>query len=140
AMKGLSLLKNSLAIGKAYSPEYSGEYAKQYAIGKTLTVPMSQRYVVQRNDMTYNPQALDRPLTTITMDQTATIPLEWESIEKALDMERGEDRVTDIYLKPAIAYLRQSIETDLAQFAYQNTNMIVGALGTNPSTYDGTSA
>jgi hypothetical protein len=140
AMKGLSLLKNSLAIGKAYSEEYSGEYAKQYAIGRTLTVPMSQRYVVQRNDMTYNPQALDRPVTTITVDQTATIPLEWESIEKALDMERGEERVSKLYLEPAVAYIRQAIESDLGQFAHQNTNMVVGALGTNPATYDATSA
>jgi hypothetical protein len=140
AMKGTSLLKNSLAIGKYFSDEYSGEYAQKYAIGKTLTVPMSQRYIVQRNDMTYNPQAFDRPITTITVDQTATIPLEWESIEKALDMERGEERVTEIYLKPAIAYIRQAIESDLAQFAYQNANMVTGALGTNPTTYDATSA
>lgn len=139
-MKGLSLLKNSLAIGKYFSPEYSNEFARQFAIGKTLTVPMSQRYIVQRNDMTYNPEAFDRPITTITIDQTATIPLEWESIEKALDMERGEERVTDIYLKPAIAYIRQSIETDLAQFAFTYTNMLTGVLGTNPSTYDATSA
>lgn len=139
-MKGLSLLKNSLAVAPYFSTEYSGEYAKQYAIGRTLTVPLSQRYVVQRNDMTYNPQALDRPLTTITVDQTATVPLEWESIEKALDMERGEERVTEIYLKPAIAYIRQAIETDLAQYAHENSNMVTGILGTNPATYDLTSA
>lgn len=139
AMKGLALLKNTLAIGPYFSTEYSGEYAQKFAIGKTLTVPMSQRYTVQRNDMTYNPQALDRPYTTITVDQTATVPLEWESIEKALDMERGEARVEELYLKPAIAYIRQAIETDLAQFAYQNANMVTGALGTNPASYDATS-
>lgn len=140
AMKGLSLLKNSMAVGPYFSTEYSGEYAQKYAIGRTLTVPMSQRYSVQRNDMTYNPQALDRPFTTITVDQTATVPLEWESIEKALDMERGEERVEELYLKPAVAYIRQAIESDLAQYAHQNANMVVGALGTNPSTYDATSA
>src|SRR4051812_3691820 len=140
AMKGLSLLKNSLAAAKFFSNEYSGDFAKQYAIGNTMQVPLSQRYNVQRNDMTYNPQALDRPLTTITVDQTATVPLEWESIEKALDMERGEQRVEELYLKPAIAYIRQAIETDLAQFAHENTNMVTGILGTNPGTYDLTSA
>lgn len=140
AMTGLDLLVNDLAVAPCFSTEYSGEYAKQYAIGKTLTVPLSQRYVPQRNDMTYNPQALDRPFTTITVDQTATVPLEWESIEKALDMERGEERVEQVYLRPAIAYIRQAIETDLAQFAHQNTNMVTGALQTNPSTFDATSA
>lgn len=140
AMKGTSLLKNSLAAGKYFSAEYSNEYAQKYAIGKTLTIPMSQRYINQRNDMTYNAQALDRPFTTMTVDQTDTIPLDWESIEKALDMERGEERVTDIYLKPAIAYIRQAIESDLLQFAAQNTNMFAGVLGTNQTTYDLTSA
>jgi hypothetical protein len=140
AMKGTSLLKNSLGIPKYMSTEYSGEYAKQYAIGRLLTVPMTQRYNVQRNDMTYNAQALDRPVTSISVDQTATIALEWESIEKALDMERGEERVTEIYLKPAVAYIRQAIESDLAQFAHENTNMLTGVLGTNPTSYDATSA
>jgi hypothetical protein len=100
---------------------------------------MSQRYTVQRNDMTYNPQAFDRPITTITVDQTATIPLEWESIEKALDMERGEERVTELYLKPAIAYIRQAIERPRAVRAREHQHG-AGALGTNPGTYDATSA
>lgn len=139
-MKGLDLLTNELAVGAAFSNEYADEFAKKYAIGQTLTVPLSQRYTVQRNDMTYNPQAFDRPTTTITVAQTATIPLEWESIEKALDMERGEERVAEIYLKPAVAYIRQAIETDLAKFAGENANMVTGALGTNPATYDATSA
>lgn len=139
-MKGLSLLKNSMAVGPYFSTEYSGEYAQKFAIGKNLSIPLSQRYTVQRNDMVYNPQALDRPLTSMSVDQTATISIEWESIEKALDMERGESRVEELYLKPAIAYIRQAIESDLAQFAYRNANMVVGALGTNPTTYDATSA
>jgi hypothetical protein len=139
AMKGLSLLKNSLAIAPYFSDEYSGAYAQRFAIGKTMTVPLSQRYVVQRNDMTFTAQALDRPTTTISIDQTATIPLEWGSIEEALQMERGEDRVEEIYLKPAVAYIRQEIESSAAMFAAQNANMISGALGTNPTTYDTTS-
>jgi hypothetical protein len=139
AMKGLSLLKNSLAIAPYFSDEYSGDYAQKFAIGKTMTVPLSQRYTVQRNDMTFTAQNLDRPTTTISIDQTATIALEWASIEQALDMERGEDRVEEIYLKPAIAYIRQEIESSAAAFAAQNANMIVGQLGTNPTTYDTTS-
>ena len=139
AMKGLSLLKNSLAIAPYFSDEYSNDYAQKFAIGKTMTVPLSQRYVVQRNDMTFTAQNLDRPTTTIAIDQTATIALEWASIEQALNMERGEERVEEIYLKPAIAYIRQEIENSAAQFAAQNANMIVGQLGTNPSTFDTTS-
>jgi P22 coat protein - gene protein 5 len=140
AMKGLSLLTNDLQIAPYFSDEYSGDYAQKFAIGKSMNVPLSQRYTVQQNDMTYNPQAFDRPFTSITVDQTRTIPLEWESIEKALDMERGEERVEALYLKPAIAYLRQELDSFCAQFAYQNTSMVTGALGTNPTTFDATSA
>lgn len=139
-MKGLSLLTNELAVAPYFSDEYSGDYAQKFAIGKSMNVPLSQRYTVQQNDMSYNPQAFDRPYTSISVDQTRTIPLEWESIEKALDMERGEERVEQLYLKPAISYLRQELDSFCAQFAYQNTNMVTGALGTNPTTYDATSA
>jgi hypothetical protein len=89
--------------------------------------------------MTFTAQNLDRPTTTIAIDQTATIALEWASIEQALLMERGEERVEEIYLKPAVAYIRQEIESSAATFAAQNANMIVGALGTNPTTFDTTS-
>jgi hypothetical protein len=140
AFKSLSLLKNSLAIGKYFDDQYSGEYAKKYAIGSTLRIAQSQRYINQRNDMTFNPQAFDRPTTRSSSTRPRRSRLQWESIEKALDMERGEERVEEIYIKPAIAYIRQAIESDLAQFAAQNSNMVVGALGTNPTTYDGTSA
>src|SRR5262245_62828966 len=94
AMTGLALLKNELAIGPYYSDEYSGEFAQKFAIGRSMVVPLSQRYFVQRNNTTYSSalQNLDRPTTTIGMNETATVALEWESIEAALDMERGEDR------------------------------------------------
>lgn len=140
AMKGLALLLNDLNTIPYFSDEYSADYAQKFAIGRTMTVPLSQRYIPQLNDMSYNPQALDRPTTTITVNQTATIPFEWESVEKALDMERGDERVEQIYLRPAVAYMRQQLDSWAAQFAYQNANMVVGALGTNPSTFDASSA
>ena len=140
AMKGLVLLTSELAIGALCDPQYSGEYAQKFAIGKTLTIPLSQRYIPQSNNMAYNAQALDRPYTTLTMDQTLTTPFQWEDVEKALDMERGEDRVEKIYVRPAVNYHRQGVENYFATFCYQNANMVVGALGTNPTTFDGTSA
>jgi hypothetical protein len=139
AAKGLDLLVNDLHIAPYFGSEYSGDYAQKFAIGRTMTIPLSQRYR-PRTDMTYVAASLDRPTTTLPIDQIRGQDIEWESIEAALDMERGEQRVEDIYLKPAIAYLRQSIDTYCAQFAAQHSNMVVGALGTNGSTYDATSA
>lgn len=140
AMTGLDLLLNKRSMSKFFSDEYSGDYAQKFAIGASMDVPLSQRYITQRNDMSFNPQPFDRPKTTITMAETGTIALEWEDIEQALDMERGKERVERLYIKPAIEYLWQAYESDLARFAARNTSMIEGALGTNPATYDATSA
>lgn len=141
AMIGLALLKEKMAVSPYFSTKYSKDYQKEFALGRSMVIPLTQRYITQRNDMTYNPQALDRPATTLPIDQTGTIPLEWESIEKALDMERGEEAVEKDYIRPAVAYARQDIESYLCQFAAQNANMLTtGALGTNPTTYDATSA
>src|SRR3990167_7474599 len=104
-MKGLDLLLNGLHVAPYFDTSFNKEYGKEYAVGATITVPLTQRYITQRNNMAYNAQALSRPTTTITVDQTSTVPFDWESVEKALDMERGEQRVRDAYLKPAMAYM-----------------------------------
>lgn len=140
SMVGLSLLKNSLQVAPYFDTSFNENFEKEFPIGRSMAVPLSQRYISQRNNMAYNAQALSRPSTTITCDQTSTITFDWESVEKALDMERGEARAKENYLKPAIAYIRQDIDSDCAQFAYQNLNMVTGALGTNPATFDATSA
>src|SRR6185437_7582384 len=70
-----------------------------------------------------------RPYTTATINQTGTLPFQWTDVEKALDMERGEDRVERLYIRPAVAQARQQIESSSATFAYQNTNLLDGALG-----------
>jgi hypothetical protein len=140
AMNGLALLTEKKSAGRFFNDEYSGEYAQKYAIGSSMDVPLSQRYIGQRNNMTYNPEAFDRPKTTITMAETYTGALEWEDIEKTLDMERGEDRVERLYVKPMIEYAWQAMESDLLQFAARNASMLEGTLGVNPSSYDSTSA
>lgn len=139
-MNGLDLLLNSLQIAPYFDTSFNENYDKPFAPGATIAVPLSQRYITQRNNMTYSAQALSRPATTITVNQTSTTAFDYESVEKALDMERGEQRARDIYVKPAIAYTRQDIDSDCALFAYQNLNMVTGALGTNPATFDATSA
>lgn len=139
-MKGLDLLLNGLHVAQYFDTSWNENYGKEFAVGSTITVPLTQRYITQRNSMVYTSQALSRPTTTVVCNQTSTVPFDWDSVEKALDMERGDERVRDIYLKPAMAYIRQDIDSDCAQFAYQNANMITGALGTNPATFDSTSA
>ncbi len=140
AMEGLDMLLNRLVAGRFYDSQYSKDFSQKFAIGSTMAIPLTQRWRPQRNDMSYNPGAMDRPTTTLSIDQTSTQALEWESIEQCLQMERGEERVRKDYLNTAINYIRQDIETDLLKFAAQNISMVTGALGTDPTTYDATSA
>ena len=137
-MDGLDLLLNSWQFGPYFNTDFKDNFGKEFAPGQTITVPKPQQYIVRTN-LTYVAQALSRPSTSITLDQVRGVDYEWDSVEKALDMERGEERVREIYNKPAISFIRQSMEVYLAQFAAQNASMVSGALGTNPSTFDTTS-
>lgn len=132
-MEGLAILKNKLEVTRYFRKTYSKEYEQQFAVGGTIRVPKPQRYTIRRG-LTYAAQALDRPTTTITMQDPFGIDFEWDSAEAALKMERGKERVREIYLEPAMAQIAQDIDSQAAQYAYLHTNNIVGQLGTDPTT------
>lgn len=132
-MEGLAILKNKLEVTRYFRKTYSKEYEQQFAVGGTIRVPKPQRYTIRRG-LTYNAQALDRPQTTITMQEPFGIDFEWDSAEAALKMERGKERVREIYLEPAMAQIAQDIDSQAAEYAYLHTNNIVGQLGTDPTT------
>jgi len=132
-MEGLAILKNKLEVSRYFNKTYSKQYEKDFAVGGTIRVPLPQRYSI-RNGLTYSAQALDRPTTTITMQSPFGVDFEWDSAEKALYMERGQDKIRKDYLEPAMVKLAQEIDSRCAQYAYLNTNNIVGVLGTDPTT------
>jgi len=132
-MEGLAILKNKLEVTRYFRKTYSKEYEKDFAVGGTIRVPKPQRYTIRRG-LGYTPQALDRPVTTITMQEPFGIDFEWDSAEAALKMERGKERVREIYLEPAMAQIAQDIDSQAAQYAYLHTNNIVGQLGVDPTT------
>lgn len=137
-MEGLDNLLNGLHVAPYFDTSFAADFQKEFAVGASITVPLPF-LPTTRTTLTYNAQAMVRPTTTLTLDQIRGGDLEWDSLEKALDMERGEQRAYKLYVKPVIDQIRQDIDSYCAQFAYQNANMLVGALGTNPTTIDGTS-
>lgn len=132
-LESLRILTNKLVMPQFMNTDYSKEYTKEYAIGETLRVKLPQRFTV-RDGLGYSPQAINRINTTITVNQIFGVDFEWDSAEKALNMERGEDAIRREYIEPVMAQLAQEIDTRCIQWAYQNTNNVVGVLGTNPST------
>ncbi len=128
----LDMLLNDLVVARKFNTDYNREFTQNFAIGDTARVKLPQKWTV-RTGLAYTPQDINRLYTTVTIDQVFGIDFEWDSVQKALQMERGEEMVKEQYLKTAAEQLAQEIDSRAAQWAYYNTNNIVGALGTNPT-------
>jgi hypothetical protein len=132
ALRGLV---NNLAIASHFNTDYNKEYTKSFAVGETVRVPLPQQFVVTTG-LGYKPQGLNRIFTTVTVDQIFGIHFEYDSIEEALKLERGREAFKKNYLDKAMAQLAQEIDSRCAAWALANTNNIVGALGTTPTSFD----
>lgn len=137
--ESLNILLNKLAVASYFNTDYNKEFERDFAVGDTVRVKYPQRYLI-RDGIGYTPQAINRIYTTVTCNQIFGIDFEYDSVEKALRMERGEELVRKEYLEPAMEQIAQEIDSRAALFAYQNTNNIVSILGTDPTTFDATSA
>jgi hypothetical protein len=134
SQEGLRMLLNELECSQFANTDYNKEFTKPYAIGETLRVNKPQRFNVT-DGMGYQPQALDRPTTTVTVDQTFGIHFNMDDIDAALKMERGRAEIKKAYLDPAMAQIAQEIDSRFARFATLNANNIVGVLGTDPTSF-----
>lgn len=119
--------------------DHEEDFKKPFAVGDTIRVKLPWRPVI-RDGFAYNPQNIERLETTITVDQPFGIDFDWDTIDKLLNMERGEEKVKKEYLDRAAKYLAAEADKRAAEFAYKNTGNITGVLGTNPTTFDATSA
>lgn len=134
-LESLRLLKNKLQVATLFNTKQNAEYDREFPIGETLRVKLPWRPQI-RNGLGYNPQAIDRIYTTVTLDQIFGVDFEWDSAEKALEMERGEEQIKEEYLNPAMSQIAQEIDSRAALYAYQNTNNTVGVLGTDPTNFE----
>lgn len=135
-MEALRLLTNPLEVAPAFNTDFQGNLEKEFPVGQTFRVPLPNNFLVTRQTMAYTPQPILDRHTTVTCDQTAQIGVEWDSIEQALSMPRGEDRVKKKILKPCMEKIRQEIDSSSANYATLNTPNTVGTLGTNPTLFD----
>jgi hypothetical protein len=134
AMESLRLLLNKLQVAQFFNTSYNKEYTKEFAVGETVRVNFPQRFSI-REGLAYSPQAINRQNTTVTVDQIFGVDFEWDSAEQALTMERGRDKIEKEYLDPAMAQIAQEIDSRCALWAKNNTPNIVGALGTDPTSF-----
>lgn len=139
ALESLDLLESKRAVSQVFNTDYSKEFKQKFPVGDSIRVPFPQQFTV-RNGLEYQPQAINRRHATIEFDDPFGIDFEWDSAEQALRAPRGRDKVSKEILEPAMSQLAQEIDSRCALYAYQHAASVVGALGTNPSTYDATSA
>ena len=135
----LRLFKHRSEVFAAMRHDHEEDFKKDFAVGDTVRVKLPFRPTI-RDGFTYAPQNITRQETTITVDQPFGADLEWDTVDKLLNMERGEEKVKREYLDPIAMYLAAEADKRAASFAYKNTNNITGALGTDPTTFDSTSA
>lgn len=128
----LRLLLNKLEIAEYFNRSWESDFEKEFAPGSSITVKFPQRFFTV-DGMGYNPQGINRISTTISLDQWIQVAFEWDDYERAVKLERSEEELRENYLDPAAASLAQEFDSRCAKTAYQNTSMISGVLGTDPT-------
>jgi len=137
AMESLRQLINPIEIGPFFNTSYNSEFQKAYPIGANLRVPFPKQFLVDNdNTLGYTPQAIIDRHTDVEINRVAKAHFEWDSIERALKMPRGKEKIAKDIIKPAMTTIRNKIEVDCATWAAIHTPNVVGKLGTNPATFD----
>lgn len=132
AMEPLRILLNELEIAGRFSSKWNKEFNREFAVGEVITVKKPNRFIAV-DGLELEEQPLETPTTTISLNQPFHVAFAWDDFEKVKDMERPDDLIRRLYLRPAAEEMRQQVESRATLFAYQNTPNTFGALGTNPT-------
>jgi len=132
SMKVLRLLLNKLIVAEYFNRSWERDFKKEFAPGSQITVKFPQRFTVS-DGMGYQPQGINRLQTPVNLDQWLQVAFEWDDYEDAVKLERSEEELEQQYFEPAAAALAQECDSRCAKWAYQNLSMLVGALGTDPT-------
>lgn len=133
SMECVRLLKNELFVAGGFNTDYASDYTKEFAVGETIRVPLPWR-PIGGEGMTYDPEPIDRRSFTVTVDQVPHVHFEWNSVEQALRLTRGREKISKEILKPAMQRMRQSWELKACQWAAINAPNVTGTLATDPTT------
>lgn len=128
----LRLLLNFLTVAEYFNTSHDKDFEQEFAVGSQVQVKFPQRFTI-RDGLGYSPQPVNRISTTVNLDQLFGIDFEWDDYEKAVKLERSKEELRKQYLEPAAAQIAQEWDSRCAQFAYQNSNNVIGALGTDPT-------
>ncbi len=136
-MDTLRILKNKRMLSAYFNTDDKDNFGKAFPVGATIRKKFPQRFT-SADGLPYQPQAINRRETSITIDQNIQVAFEWDSFEAALKLERGDAALRKEYSEPAAEEIYQQIESRAALWASIHCNNFVGVLGTNPTTFQAT--
>src|SRR4051812_35832970 len=117
SMESLRLLTNSLEVAPFFNTKYNPEFTKEFTVGESVRVPLPKQFLIT-NGLGYQPQPIIDRHATVTVDQSFGVHFEWDSAEQALKLPRGEEKISAQILKPAMAKIKQEIDSRCALYAY----------------------
>lgn len=138
AMETLRLFQHKCEIFAQMHHGHAEDFKKDFAVSDEIDVKLPFRPVI-RDGMKYTPQNIDRISTKVRVDTPFGSDFDYDTIDKLLNMERGEERVKKEYLEPIALYLAAEADKRAAKYIAQNTGNITGALQTDPTTFASTS-
>lgn len=134
SMEMLRLLVNPLEVTEFLNSKWNADYQKPFAPGAIVNIKYPPRFVI-RDGMAYTPQGIQQIQTAVNCNQAFGIDFEWDDIEGALKLDRGDDRQSELYIKNPLEQTAQEWDSRSAQFCYRNFNNITGVLGTDPTSF-----
>lgn len=129
AKEGLMWLENGLVAGQKIHTDHSSEFKM---VGETISIDRPVKFHGQSDNLdvsAYNEDIIEGK-ESITMDRTETVKFKITSLEKTLSLDKISERI----IQPAVAVLRDRIESEIAN-EYFRFYHYGGTPGTTPSTY-----
>lgn len=139
AMDAVAHLSNKLSVSPFFNTDYSKEFKLRYPVGDSIRVPYPQMGTI-RNGLVYTPADMVPRHATVDIIDPFGIDFELDSLERALETPKSREAFSKLHIEPKMTQLAQEIDSRCALYAYQHAASVVGSLGTNPTTYDATSA
>lgn len=129
APEALRHLENELVLGNLVHTDYSKEYV---AKGETISIrrPTQFRAIDNELNITGVRQGIEQATIPLTLDQTATIPVELSVKDKTLSF----DRFSEDIIKPAMIEMKDKIEQAISG-TYWKFYHYGGTPGTTPGTF-----
>ena len=126
-------LTNELFVSAGMNNDWAKDYDQPFPIGETARIPLPWR-PIGGDGMAYDPEPIVRRHFDVTVDKVPHVHFEWDSVEQALRLTRGREKIKDEIITPAMQKMRQKIELMAAHHAAINSPNVLGTLETDPTT------